>query len=310
MLRPTAHIAPAVSQNLDPALAQDIYTFFELGTPGESTHIPSGRMHHNFFVDEASSGATHVVRILGYVNTDILGNEARIQDQLQGANVPAASLVRSRSGDYLFQNKDTAATVSAKLRGTHPQPASNAACFVVGKTLGQFHGVVRDLPFQNERTLLSKGGVIFRVNGLQDGSPKTRLTQILERTLPIFDQALPEGVTHGDLHAQNVLIEDGAAAVLDTESAATTKYILDIGRSIADLCQTADKLDPNKIRNFVRGYQSERKLYKAEIGALDTAIRFGCVAVSSWLYKNGYPNGGDWYLDLGTSTSDYGAGLK
>src|SRR5688572_10297023 len=104
---------------LTPELSADIFSFFELGAPGEITPITLGRSHSNFFVESDTQDA-YVVRLLGYVSGGILANEVHLQRQLRSAGVSAPLMLTGKTGEAIYKASDsTAATVTSKLPGSH-----------------------------------------------------------------------------------------------------------------------------------------------------------------------------------------------
>ncbi len=288
---------------LPPALASDICTAFDLGEPLNSQKIPSGLMHANYFLETATGN--YVTRLLGYVDMDILSNERHVQAQLRYQDVPATYMLTANNGDFLHTTHDTNVTVAEKLAGSHPgRPAADADCFAVGQALGNFHEVVKSVSYSNERfALVGRDSTAYRITKLAErGSDvASNLNRLHRDHAPtVFDADLPQGILHGDFHSENALVHDGTVAILDLETTFRGPFVLDIGRSLLDLCHrpSGAGMDEQKIDHFLRGYEQVRSLTSQEQDVLPSAITFACVGVASWLYLKKHGQVGKFFLGI------------
>lgn len=285
---------------LTPEVAADVCAFFALGNPQTIAPISIGNSHNSYFVETDESDTTYVVRVLGYVNRGVLANEVHLQQQMQEVGVSTPVMVAGQDGQALYRSESVAATVTAKLPGSHPLHATEKDCFLTGQVLGKFHNAAADLPYQSRATLLGQGRIAQSIDAVPHAEQRKQLMQLFEASSTLYDVLLPEGVLHGDIHARNLLIEGDQASVLDFESAGHNLLLLDLGRAAADLCRDEKGWpDPAKTTGLIDGYETERRLTSTELALLPQAIVYGHVAVASWLLANGFANDGALHLDYG-----------
>jgi len=110
---------------------------------------------------------------------------------------------------------------------------------------------------------------------------KERL-QFLEKHLP---KGLPRGLVHGDMFFDNVLFENNKVkAVIDFEEACNYYLIFDLGMGVLGLCRTEEKIDLNKAKSLIKGYEQIRSLEFSERDALQLFIEYAAIATSWWRF--------------------------
>jgi Ser/Thr protein kinase RdoA (MazF antagonist) len=296
---------PTPQTELPPPLVDDICASFGLGEPIGNQRISSGVTHASYFLDTA--GGSYVAKVLSYVNPDNLKNERHIQAQLDQHGIRAPQMLANEHGQFLYTGYDSNITVAQRLTGIHPaRPASDDHCLSVGQTLGRFHQAVVSTTHGNERSLLARNGASYRIAKLEQrgASVAPELARLAKTNADVlFDTGLPEGVLHGDFHTENVLADGGDVAVLDLETVTTGPLVLDIGRSLADLCPRPGfaRMDDQKVDRFVEGYSEVRPLTPQELDALPAAIAFGCTALAALLYVRRFDYFGNIFLQLGAA---------
>ena len=106
--------------------------------------------------------------------------------------------------------------------------------------------------------------------------------QYLEENIP---KNLPQGLIHGDIFFDNVLFEDGKIkAIIDFEEACHYYLIFDLGMSVLGLCRTGGKIDLNKTRALIKGYEQIRSLELLEMEFLQFFVEYAAIATSWWRF--------------------------
>jgi homoserine kinase type II len=100
---------------------------------------------------------------------------------------------------------------------------------------------------------------------------------------------LPRGLIHGDLFFDNVLFEGKVLkAILDFEEVCRYYKVFDLGMGIVGLCSEEARINLNKVRSLVMGYQQVRKLEKQEKESLQLFVEYAAIATSTfrfWKYN-------------------------
>jgi Ser/Thr protein kinase RdoA (MazF antagonist) len=284
------------------AVMQDIANFFSLGVVTTIFKSNTGRSNLTFFVN-TDEDAQYVVRISKTLDTYDLENEFFIQDSLRSSYSLTNCMLTSRNGDLYYHQGGIYATVSGFIKGHHPQnPVPLIECYLIGKALAQFHQSFHGkyLPNAGVGNLLDIVSVQSRLDHLTPGVPRERLATLFSQSrIAAEDRGLPKGVIHGDLHVENVLIHRRHVAMLDLQNVGEENLILDIGRSIADVCSYSRKLDLEKVASFLDGYKVNRQLMQKEKELIGCAIAYGAAATGAWFYEYGDYGFGDHFLDVG-----------
>ena len=117
--------------------------------------------------------------------------------------------------------------------------------------------------------------------------------QFLKKHVP---EGLPLGLVHGDIFFDNVLFENNKIkAIIDFEEACNYYLIFDLGMGILGLCRTGGKIDLNKARSLIKGYEQIRFLEFLERDSLQLFIEYAAIATSWWRF---------WKYNIHTPTPD------
>jgi len=96
---------------------------------------------------------------------------------------------------------------------------------------------------------------------------------------------LPVGLVHGDLFFDNVLFEDEQfKAILDFEDVCRCYKVFDLGMAAVGICTKGTKIELNKVRGLVKGYQEVRLLEEKEKDSLQIFIECAAILTSTWRF--------------------------
>ena len=103
--------------------------------------------------------------------------------------------------------------------------------------------------------------------------------------------SLPRGLIHGDLFYDNLLFDSLSdmpaklKAIIDFEEACNYYLIFELGMGILGTCLNDIKVDLNKARSLIDGYQKVRQLTYIEKESLQVFVRYAAVATSYWRFN-------------------------
>lgn len=249
--------------------------------------VQAGADNRNYYA-RTSSKKEYVVRVLSRFDTRRLQNEILIQEAAKKVGIGAGYMLKSADNGYVYEGFGIKVTISERVKGVHPQsPIHENDCMTIGSTLAEFHTKIDpNLPLGNHFLFLSREGVSERLLSIADYKVKSRLMSLLDHTRILEKVKLPEGVLHGDFHGGNILLNGSRCAMLDLQSSGRGSFVLDIGRSIADICNIESKVDISLVRSFISGYEKKRKLTKTEKEVFVQAIIYGAACVALWGYQH------------------------
>lgn len=230
-----------------------------------------GGMANSSFQASTSAG-TVVITVLDNHDEASAARLAQLMIHLVDEGIPTQHLLGhlGNHGVLLIEGKPT--ILKEFIGGRHPVPVPEDMLAVIGGLLARVHQVPppsflglhgRRLPSMWQAEL----GV---------GRP-VALTDLLHRVdqlQPLFDD-LPTGLIHGDLFADNLLVNcEGHLTILDWETATIDPFVLDLGVTAVALCRTDNRLDGNRLDALVTGYQGQRAMTASELERVHDAVEY------------------------------------
>lgn len=262
-------------KNLEIQTVPYILSFFGLDVPQAVTAITDGIGNHSYFVRTVQGD--YVVKFLVTQKPIGIENDIAIQHQLAAAGVKTPMYIQNRQGQYVYGDNGLNAVVSKKIDGVIPRFASTGLSFEIGKILAVFHTRVTKLPNP------CKGWMNPDVLGIRSEEVKL-----------LFAKPLSKGITHGDMHTGNVLIEphspDRVHAIFDFEEAGEDLFVVDLARSVLGVCHSKDghSLLPELVNAEIEGYESVRRLNEEEKILFPHAVKYAADACIKWFIEHGY----------------------
>jgi Ser/Thr protein kinase RdoA (MazF antagonist) len=265
---------------------EDIVEYFQLGKIIQVNELETGLRSANYFVTTHQNDQ-YVIRCSEEFIKRRFDNIHTIQSALRPTELHTNFMIASPGGSYIYSDKTEKlyATVSKKVEGYHPgRPVSEKDCRKVGKLLAQFHVYLPSTLDVNSYDLFVGQSMVKReLQNVPNPDDLKNVTSLLNDSAGVFETMLPSGILHGDLHTNNVLLDtEGNGTLLDLECSGFGPYILDIGRSIADICSSDGVIDQKNIEAFTEGYEELRKLTTEEVEHLNEAIAWGSACVALW----------------------------
>ncbi len=160
-------------------------------------------------------------------------------------------------------------------------------CYAVGEILGDIHNLTKNYEFSCKRRhwdlkeTIQKFKEVERLFSkdeyLQKNNFAKRLKVILNKLN--FKENLPKGAIHEDLGKRHVLFENNKIkGILDWDRSYSGFFILDLGQTVRGWCfDNFEKLNNNKLKNLINGYENKRKLSEIEKHSLLDAIKFAFI---------------------------------
>ena len=104
-----------------------------------------------------------------------------------------------------------------------------------------------------------------------------------------FPTGLPQALIHGDLFDDNIIYHQGAfQAIIDFGDACNYHRVYDLGSVLFGACMEDGKLDYERAREVLRGYQEVGALQTDERSAVQFFAVYAGAAISAWHYLNSF----------------------
>jgi homoserine kinase type II len=206
----------------------------------------------------------------------------KLMDRLNASKINCPKPLKNKDGKYLLRLKNKTACIVSFLQGKDKKKLNIKNCYDVGKAIAKIH-------------LSSNKIKLFRKNsmGIKNLNPlfksikfKSKKFSNIDKFLQInFDdikkkwpKKLPNGIIHGDLFIDNIFFKKNKlSGIIDFYFAANDYFMYEIAICINALCfdkkSSKFKINKNKIRNLIKGYEGIRKISLKEKKSLNILCR-------------------------------------
>ena len=247
--------------------------------------ISSGVTNSNYLIQMAHSN--YILTIFEHNNIEELPFYIDLMTYLAKENFLCPRPIENKNGQALGLLKEKPALMVSFLDGKEKAIRSPKSCYLVGQYLAKLHSTANNFSQLNKNTRGLDWVSDMYLNlkkylSLEDQG-------ILELEINYHKEMdkveLPEGIIHGDLFKDNVLfLNDKVSGFIDFYYACNEKFIYDIAIAINDWCIDQDgQINKSMFLEFIKGYQSERKLTDNEQEYLNVALRLA--ALRFWLSR-------------------------
>ena len=247
--------------------------------------ISSGVTNSNYLIQMAHSN--YILTIFEHNNIEELPFYIDLMTYLAKENFLCPRPIENKNGQALGLLKEKPALMVSFLDGKEKVIRSPKSCYLVGQYLAKLHLTANNFSQLNKNTRGLDWVSDMYLNlkkylSLEDQG-------ILELEINYHKEMdkveLPEGIIHGDLFKDNVLfLNDKVSGFIDFYYACNEKFIYDIAIAINDWCIDQDgQINKSMFLEFIKGYQSERKLTDNEQEYLNVALRLA--ALRFWLSR-------------------------
>ena len=205
-----------------------------------------------------------------------------LMDELNTSKLNCPKPLKNKDGKYLINLKNKTACIVSFLQGKDKKNLNIKNCYDVGRVIAQMH-------------LHTKKIKLFRKNsmGVKNLNPllksikfKSKKFTNIDKFLKInFDnikkkwpKKLPGGIIHGDLFIDNIFFKNNKlSGIIDFYFAANDYFMYEIAICINALCfdkiNSKFKINKNKIKSLIKGYESIRNISLKEKKSLNILCR-------------------------------------
>jgi homoserine kinase type II len=206
----------------------------------------------------------------------------KLMNRLNASKINCPKPLKNKDGKYLLRLKNKTACIVSFLQGKDKKILNVKNCYDVGKTIAKIH-------------LSSSKIKLFRKNsmGIKNLNPilksikfKSKKFGNIDKFLKInfedikkkWPKKLPSGIIHGDLFIDNIFFKKNKlSGIIDFYFAANDYFMYEIAICINALCfdkiNSKFKINKNKIKNFIKGYESIRNISLKEKKSLNILCR-------------------------------------
>ena len=147
-------------------------------------------------------------------------------------------------------------------------------CYKLGRTLATLH--IKSLKFKKKRKndfSLKEWDKLIKKKIKLSKNESFFLKKEIKYIKKNWPKKLPSGIIHGDLFPDNVFFKNNnIVGIIDLSNACNDFFCYDLSICINSWCYE-NKLNIDKMKNLVKGYNSVRKLKTQEISYLNIFLR-------------------------------------
>tara|TARA_B100001057_G_scaffold365555_1_gene368666 strand:- start:651 stop:1277 length:627 start_codon:yes stop_codon:yes gene_type:complete len=163
-----------------------------------------------------------------------------------------------------------------KLNGKTITKTNSKLCSSIGKIIGSFHCASKgyNKKITNDRDTKWVDKSIKRIKNHISKDQMLLLSHSSRIFKKLFSMNLPHGMIHSDLFRDNVLAsKNEIKGIIDYYYSFNGPFIYELAVIINDWCVNQDgSINKIKYNNFIKGYNSERKLSLSEAKQLNNAM--------------------------------------
>jgi len=206
----------------------------------------------------------------------------KLMDNLNQSKISCPKPLKDRNGNYLIKLKNKTACVVTFLKGKDKQTLNLNNCYQVGKIISQMHSITKKLKFSRKNSMgIKKLNPLLKsikFKSKKNSNLEKFLMQNLSNIKKNWPEKLPYGIIHGDLFVDNIFFnKDKLSGVIDFYFAANDFFMYEIAICINALCfdkkNNKFKINKQKVKNLIKGYESVRKITIKEKKSLNILCR-------------------------------------
>ncbi len=258
---------------------------FNLEGPLDFKGISSGVTNSNYLITLPDSN--YILTIFEHNHIDELPFYVNLMTYLAKNNFSCPMPVEDKKGQALGFLKEKPALMVSFLDGKEKAIIDANSCYLVGKNLAKLHLIANDFTElnQNTRGLCWMSDIYKSLKKHINHDDQKIIELEINFQLSLDNTDLPEGIIHGDLFRDNVLfLNDNVSGFIDLYYACNERLVYDIAITINDWCINEDgKINKLMYIEFIKGYESERKLTENEQDRLNKDLRLA--ALRFWLSR-------------------------
>ena len=205
-----------------------------------------------------------------------------LMDELNTSKLNCPKPLKNKDGKYLINLKNKTACIVSFLQGKDKKNLNIKNCYDVGRVIAQMH-----LHTQKIKLFRKNSMGVKNLNPLLKSIKfKSKKFTNIDKFLKInFDnikkkwpKKLPGGIIHGDLFIDNIFFKNNKlSGIIDFYFAANDYFMYEIAICINALCfdkiNSKFKINKNKIKNLIKGYESIRNISLKEKKSLNILCR-------------------------------------
>ena len=206
----------------------------------------------------------------------------KLMDNLNISKINCPKPLKTKNNKYLIKLKNKTAGIVSFLEGKGKKILKINDCYAIGKTIARMHVITKKMKI-NRKNSMGIRNLKPLLESIKFKSKKfSNLKIFLENNLKDINKnwpkQLPKGIIHGDLFIDNIFFKNKKlSGIIDFYFAANDYFMYEIAICINALCFDQKngkfKMNNNKIKNLIKGYESIKKISMKEKKSINILCR-------------------------------------
>ena len=206
----------------------------------------------------------------------------KLMEILNNSNINCPKPLKNKNGSHLIKLKNKTACIVTFINGKDKIKLNLKNCFEVGKTIANIHEITKNIKISRKNSMGIKelGPLLksIKFKSKRFSNLQKFLTNNLKEIKKNWPSKLPRGIIHGDLFIDNIFFNrDKLSGVIDFYFAANDIFMYEIAICINALCfdykNLKFKMNKQKIKKLIKGYESVKKISQKEKKSLNILCR-------------------------------------
>ena len=206
----------------------------------------------------------------------------KLMDSLNDSKINCPKPLRTINGNYLIKLKNKTACIVSFLEGKDKKKLNSKNCFEIGKIIAQMHLVTKKIKLFRKNSMgvknLNPLLKSIKFKSKKSNNLEKFLVNNLKNIKKNWPKKLPKGIIHGDLFIDNIFFKKNKfSGIIDFYFAANDYLMYEIAICINALCfdkkNSKFKINKQKIKNLIKGYESIKKISLKEKKSLNTLCK-------------------------------------
>jgi len=228
------------------------------------------------------------------VNKKYLNDFMKIKYELNQHNFTCPIPIKNNNNNYITKILYKDSAIVSFLEGKSIQNVDEKHCYQLGESLSRFHNITMDLKYDidNSFNIHNIGELYNNVLDKIDHEYRLNITNELERLKSYKDVDLPKGMIHADLFKDNVFfLNNNIHGFIDFYFSCYDVLLYDIAICIVEWCFEDKAINSNNLKQFLKGYNSNRTIDSIEYEYMNLYCNFVCLRFlytryHDWFYKD------------------------
>lgn len=251
-------------------------------TDFRTTHLSGGMANTSYVV--WTRDAAYVLTVLDNHHAKSADQLGRLLITLQDNGIQTQSVVRTLKAEVISVSDKRLFILKSYIKGYSPDPLPEEYLNQVGSYLAQIHKIPVPswLPLRGRRLPTDWR---TRIESFADRKFADWLVKKIELTAPLEEFDGPSGLIHGDVFADNIVVDEAnRLSIIDWETACHDLFVLDVGMTLVGLCRIEGSFSPKRANLILNSYQVHRCMVENEKASLEMAVIYNSVIIAYHRY--------------------------